>query len=93
MANINAMVSAFPKRTILDAGSYQWYVQFNCMPLSAGQFTAEDFDVEVKVPILIGDSAAQTKTKILNALQAAVTQRQPGDTVTVVNALDFSRWL
>jgi hypothetical protein len=93
MANINAILSTFPTRRILNATSYNWVVQFNCMPVTGGQFTAEDFDIELKVPVAIGDSAATIKTKILDALSAAITARGQGDTVTVVNSLDFVRWL
>jgi hypothetical protein len=89
MANIRAILKEWDPRPG-TATSYNWYTRWKCWP---SDLTGQWFELVVTVPALDGDTATQIKTKIINALTAAISARQPGDTLQVMQSIDFARWV
>ncbi len=90
MATIRALMKGDYQLTPVDADTFRWSINFACWPLNG---SGELFDLQVAVDIETGDTAAATQTKIINAVVAGVTQRQPTDVMprTNVYLLDFIR--
>lgn len=90
MATIRALMKGDFNLVPVDADTFRWDINFACWPLNG---SGEMFDTPVSVSIETGDTPAITQAKIIDALIAAVQQREPGDVLprTNVYLLTFTR--